>query len=235
MKAVVLAAGKGERIRGLVSGVPKPMIAINGQPILQQNIEWLAKFGVTDLYVNLHHLSDVITRHFGDGSRWGVQITYSHEETLLGTAGAVRKIADDVWGDVTEPFLVVYGDNLLAEFDLQAVLDFHQVKRGDGSVCFHWKDDVSQSGIAVVSDDGRILRFIEKPRPDQVVSHWVNAGIYVLEPGILGHIPPSCPWDFAKDVFPALLEQGRALYGIMIDAPLVAVDTPDMLAKAMRR
>jgi NDP-sugar pyrophosphorylase family protein len=234
MKAVVLAAGKGERIRGLVAGVPKPMIAVNGTPILQQNIEWLAKFGITDLYVNLHHLPDVITSHFGDGRKWGVRITYSHEETLLGTAGAVRKIADDCWGRVTEPFLVVYGDNLLAEFDLQAVLDFHQAKRGDGTVCFHWKDDVSQSGIAVV-DDGRILRFIEKPRPDQVISHWVNAGVYVLEPDTLQYIPPGRPWDFARDVLPSMIEQGRALYGIMMDAPLVAVDTPDMLAKAMRR
>jgi NDP-sugar pyrophosphorylase family protein len=235
MKAIVLAAGRGERIRGVVSGVPKPMIAINGKPILQQNVEWLAKFGVTDLYVNLHHLPDVITRHFGDGRKWGVHITYSYEETLLGTAGAVRKIADDRWGSVTEPFLVVYGDNLLAEFDLQAVLDFHLAKSGDGTICFHWKDDVSQSGIAEVDEDGRILRFIEKPRPDQVVDHWVNAGIYVLEPDVLQHIPLGRAWDFAKDVFPAMLARERTLYGIRIDAPLVAVDTPDMLAKAMGR
>jgi NDP-sugar pyrophosphorylase family protein len=235
MKAIVLAAGKGERIRGVVSGVPKPMIAINGKPILQQNVEWLARFGVTDLYVNLHHLPDVIRDHFGDGRDWGVRITYSYEETLLGTAGAVRKIADDYWGSVTEPFLVVYGDNLLAEFDLQAVLDFHHAKRGDGTVCFHWKDDVSQSGIAEVDEDGRILRFIEKPRPDQVVDHWVNAGIYVLEPDVLQHVPLGRACDFAKDVFPAMLERERTLYGIRIDAPLVAVDTPDMLAKAMGR
>ena len=232
MKAVVLAAGKGERLRGLIGGVPKPMVAVHGKPILQQDIEWLARFGVTDLYVNLHHLPEVITNHFGDGRDWGVRITYSHEHQLLGTAGAVRKIADDYWGDVREPFIVVYGDNLLSAFDLGQVLEFHGSKAGTGTICLHYREDVSHSGIAVLDSDGRILKFIEKPAPDQVVSHWVNAGLYVLDASALRYVPRGAS-DFGRDIFPRMLEAGERLYGLTVNAKLVAVDTPEMLAQAL--
>jgi NDP-sugar pyrophosphorylase family protein len=235
MKAVLLAAGRGERIRDVVDTVPKPMIEISGKPILQQNVEWLVRFAVTDLYINLHHLPDVIEGHFGDGSKWDANIRYSYEERLLGTAGATRKIADDYWGAVDKPFLVVYGDNLLSEFDLTAVLDFHQANRGIGTMCLYHRDDVSQSGIAVLDESRRITRFIEKPGPAEAISHWVNAGIYVLEPEILKYIPEGQPYDFGRDVFPNVLAVGETLFGMVSDAHLIAVDTPELLTNAMRR
>ena len=235
MKAVLLAAGRGERIRDVVDTVPKPMIEINGKPILQQNVEWLVRFGVTDLYINLHHLPDVIKSHFGDGSQWDANIRYSYEEHLLGTAGATRKIADDYWKAADEPFLVVYGDNLLSEFDLTAILDFHQASSGIGTICLYHRDDVSQSGIAVLDQSSRIVRFLEKPSPAEAISHWVNAGIYVLEPEILRHIPKEQPYDFGRDVFPNVLAVGETLFGMVSDAALIAVDTPELLMNAMGR
>ena len=232
MKAIILAAGKGERIRDLVSGLPKPMIAIDGKPILQQNIEWLARSGVTDLYVNLHHLPDRVTRHFGDGDRFGVQIHYSYEPELLGTAGAVRKILTETptsggWED----FLVVYGDNQLTNFNLKELMRFHADHKSFGTVSLFYEKDVLQSGIAVLDQQQRIVDFIEKPRPAQVVSHWVNAGIYILSPQMLDYIPEGFS-DFGHDVFPAVLAADECLMGWVSHATLTAIDTPELLAQA---
>ena len=108
MKTIILAAGKGERLKGIVDTVPKPMVRIAGKPILQHNIELCRKHGITDLYINLHHLPDRIVDYFGNGEKFGVTITYSYEETLLGTAGAVRRIADHFWKEDAIPALTSY-------------------------------------------------------------------------------------------------------------------------------
>lgn len=216
----------------MIGAVPKPMVSVNGRPILEQNICWLRDAGVRDLYINVHHLPEVITSHFGDGTEWGVRITYSHEPQLLGTAGAVHKIADDYWGDVRERFLVVYGDNLLSGFDLGQVVEFHRAKAGTGTICLHYREDVSHSGIAVLGAEQRILEFIEKPTPAQAVSHWVNAGLYVLEPCSLRYVPKGIS-DFGRDTLPRMLAAGERLYGMTMNERLVAVDTPEMLAEAL--
>lgn len=234
MKAIILAAGKGERLRSVVSDIPKPMIKVGGKPILEQDVCWVRDAGISDLYINLHHLPEAIRANFGDGRRWGVNITYSYEPQLSGTAGAVRKIASDHWpSDDRSPFVVVYGDNLLVNFDLGAIVGFHGAKKGIGTVGLHYREDVSQSGIAVLDANQRIVRFIEKPRLDQVVSHWVNVGIYVLEPEILEYIPAKGSSDFGRDVFTRVLDVGERLYGMTCDCPLTAVDTPEMLERAV--
>jgi mannose-1-phosphate guanylyltransferase/phosphomannomutase len=253
MKAIILAAGKGERLKGIVDAVPKPMVRIAGKPILRHNIELCRKYGITDLYVNLHHLPDRIVDYFGNGKKFGVTITYSYEETLLGTAGAVRRIADHFWKedrppsavrrpgsevvstpDVSTyslPFLVIYGDNLL-NYDLKTIIGFHQARKGMGTIAFHRKDDVSQSGIALLDDDGRIVKFIEKPGPHECISNLVNAGLYVLDLDILKYILPGRVIDFARNVFPYALRNGEALYGIEAQGSLIAIDTPDLFKAA---
>jgi mannose-1-phosphate guanylyltransferase len=233
MKAVVLAAGKGQRLKGILDNIPKPMAQIAGKPILQHNIEWLKNSGVTDIYVNLHHLPEVVTCHFGDGAGFGVRITYSREEILLGTAGAVKKIAREYWKQKnSEPFLVVYGDNLLSEFDLARIIRFHGEKRGIGTVClYHKPEEVSKSGVALLDNTGRIISFIEKPDPSQVASDLVNTGIYVLEPEILKYIPQDGCCDFGRDVFSKVLDASESLYGLALDANLIAIDTPQLFEK----
>ncbi len=247
MRAIILAAGKGERLKGIVDTVPKPMVRIAGKPILQHNIELCQKYGITDLYINLHHLPDRIVDYFGNGEKFGVTITYSYEETLLGTAGAVRRIADHFWkedchpgSDVVSthnvstynlPFLVIYGDNLL-NYDLKTIVSFHQARKGMGTIAFHRKDDVSQSGIALLDDDGRIVEFIEKPGPHERISNLVNAGLYVLDRDILKYILPGRVTDFARNVFPDALRNEEALYGIEAQGSLIAIDTPDLFKAA---
>ncbi len=233
MKAIILAAGKGERLKEVVDYIPKPMVKIKGKSILEHNIEWLKSFGLKDIYVNLHHLPDVIKDHLGNGTQYGVNITYSYEKHLLGTAGAVKKIATEYWKkDPSDTFLVAYGDNLLSDFNLLQITEFHRAKKGIGTICLYHKDDVSQSGVAVLDGD-RIVDFIEKPEPSETTSHIVNTGIYVLEQRILKYIPDGFS-DFGHDIFRTVLDAEERLYGFVSNRKLVAVDTPELLRQVVK-
>ncbi len=225
-KAMLLAAGEGARLRPLTARVPKVMVPLGGRPLLEYTVHWLRRYGVTDLLVNVCHLAEVITAHFGDGSRWGVQITYSREARALGTAGGVRQAAWFFDG----PFLVWYGDNL-SRCRLDRLWAAHRAGGGVATLALYWRRDVAQSGIvALAEEDGcdRIVRFVEKPRPDQVFSQWVNAGIMILEPEVVAAIPAEGAPDFGRDVFPSLLAQGARLIGYRLSAEegLWWVDTP---------
>jgi len=208
VKALLLAAGEGRRLRPLTDKLPKPMIHIVGKPILEHNINFLAHFGIREIAINLHHCPEVVKNHFGDGSRFGVHITYSYEPELLGTAGAVKKF-ENFFEDT---FLVIYGDNLI-NFDLKHLLLSHWKHQGMGTIVLHYRDEVSQSGVVVLDADERITQFLEKPEGDQVISHWVNAGVLVLETEVFKYIPSDKPSDFGKEVLPNILRQKKDLYG----------------------
>jgi NDP-sugar pyrophosphorylase family protein len=235
IKAIVLAAGKGERLKSLVNVVPKPMLKVNGKPVLEYNINWLRDYGIKDIYINLHYLPDVIRNYFGHGERFGVSITYSYENELLGTAGAVRKIISDYQGnDSSSSFLVVYGDNLVSGFNLNSIFTYHESKGGVATICLYQKpEEVSKSGVVVLDSQNRILKFVEKPRPWEIHSDLVNTGIYVFEPEILKYISTNFPSDFGRDVFPAAIDAGENLFGLIVNADLVAIDTPELYKKVL--
>jgi len=226
MKAILLAAGMGTRLRPLTEPTPKCMIPIGSKPLLEHNINWLRNYGVTDILINLHYLPHVITDHFGDGSKLGVKITYSLEKEILGTAGGVKKVADFFDGT----FLVWYGDNL-STCDVSHMADFHRAKGGLATIALYQREDVTQSGIVGLDGADRILRFLEKPRLKQVFSHWVNAGILILEPEVLEFIPVDGKPDFGHDIFPLLLTKNQPLYGYKMSSgeKLWWVDTPEDL------
>lgn len=228
MKAMILAAGHGTRLRPFTDGIPKCMLPIGGKPILERNIEWLRKYEVNEIIINLNYLPHTITEYFGDGSKWGVKITYSLEKEVLGTAGGVRNA---VWF-FDSPFILWYGDNL-SHCDLERLRQFHRTKGGLASIALYHRDDVSQSGIVDLDVEDRIVRFLEKPEPDRVFSHWVNAGIYVLEPAVLDFIRSEGTADFGQDVFPAMLEREHPLYGYRMsnEEGLWWVDTPQDLSR----
>lgn len=234
MKAIILAAGTGERLKGVVDDIPKPMIKIKGKSILEHNIEWLKKFGIKEIYINLHHLPQVIQDSLRDGKKWRVKISYSYEPKLLGTAGGVREIIDKYWNSVdVSAFLVVYGDNLL-NFDLNKIIEFHKLKRGMGTICLYRRQEISQSGIAVINDNDKIIKFIEKPNLKETISNLINTGVYIFEPEILNYIPKDGVSDFGKDIFPEVIERKGKIYGIVMDGELIAVDTPGLLQKAVK-
>lgn len=219
MKAIILSAGKGERL-GL--GIPKTMIKVNGKPILEHNIELCKKCGITDIYINLHYQPDIIMKYFGNGKNFGVNINYSYENELLGTSGAVKNIANKDLYFMKNDFFVIYGDNY-SNYDINQLISESSI----ANIAFHYRDDVTNSGVAEF-DNYRIISFIEKPKQNETSSHWVNAGIYYLKPEILNYIPNGIS-DFSKDIFPKLLENNIPFYGLCIDLNVSAFDTPEML------
>lgn len=227
-KAMLLAAGRGERLRPLTDDVPKCMVSVWGKPVLEHNIEHLARFGVTELMINLCYLPQVVIDYFGDGERWDVQISYSVEEDALGTAGGVKRVADFF----SDAFFVWYGDNL-SYCNLDQLFDLHSQRESIATMALFYRNNPTASGIVGLDDNGKITRFLEKPKPKEVFSNWVNAGIYVLEPKVLNEIPSNKPYDFGKEVFPELLNNGAPLYGYQMgnDEGLWWIDTPDDLVK----
>jgi mannose-1-phosphate guanylyltransferase/phosphomannomutase len=231
MKGFILAAGEGSRLRPLTDTIPKPMVTLAGRPILEYAVEALARHGVRDLIMNLHHKPDVIRTYFGDGSRFGMRIQYSFEPMLLGTAGALAPWADFL----DETFFLVYGDNL-STCDLTKLAAFHRARDAWATVALFWREDTRQSGVADLEPDGRIRRFVEKPAAGDVFSHWVNAGILVLEPACVADIPKGRPSDFGRELLPLWIAEGQPVYGYEMadDERLWWVDTPADLAHATR-
>ncbi len=211
------------------------MVPIAGKPALEHTIEWLKRYGVSEFIVNLHYLPDVVREHFQDGTRWGVQITYSYEPQIMGTAGALKLAASRAASCFDEPFILWYGDNL-STCNINQLVAHHRAKPALATIALFQRPDVTQSGIVGLDAEDRITRFLEKPREDQVFSHWVNAGIYVLDPAVLSAIPPDCPSDFGRDVFPALLASYRPLYGYCMrkDESLWWIDTPQDLQRVQQ-
>lgn len=226
---MVLAAGRGTRLGASAAGRPKPMIPLAGRPILEHTIRWLRAGGVRDVVINLHHQADEIRGHFGDGTALGVDITYSFEPTLLGTAGALVPVSEQF----TSTFLVVYGDNFF-DCDLARLLATHRRGGGLGTMALWEWPQVSQSGIARLEPDGRIAEFTEKPPADRAFSPLINAGLLVWEPGVLRYIPRAEPSDFSRDVIPAALAAGERLDGYVMRDPelLLWIDRPEDYERA---
>jgi len=236
MKAIVLAAGAGKRLGEITKALPKPMIVVKSKPILEQNLRWLQSYGIQDIFINLHHWPQRIVDHLKNGSEFGVNISYSYEDRLRGTAGAVRKIADEFWPDWAkekEFFLVVYGDNLI-EVNLDEIITFHKKKGGIATIgVYEKRDDLKESGIVLIDNDSKVLKFIEKPQPHQMISRLVNAGIYLLTPQVLRYIPPAKAADFGKDVFPQMLQAGESVFACVISGRIVPIDSPELLNRAL--
>ena len=226
MKAIILAAGKGERLGNITHYIPKPMIIINEKPILQHNIDLCKMYGIDEVYINLHHLPHVIMKYFGDGKKFGIKIKYSYEPELLGTSGTIKDISKKDSYFRKNSFYVIYGDNY-SNYNLNLLKNSNDYL---GVIGFHYRDDVTNSGVAEFDNDSKIISFIEKPKENETTSHWVNAGVYYLNPRLLKYIPIGYS-DFSKDIFPLLLKKDLPLYGICEDTEVKSFDTPEMLIK----
>jgi mannose-1-phosphate guanylyltransferase / phosphomannomutase len=214
MKAMILAAGEGTRLRPLTLETPKPLLSVNGVPLLSYILTWLGNNGISEVAINLCYFGDKIKDFINDGSRFRMKVTYSEEASPLGTAGGVKKIAHFFDGT----FVVVYGDNL-TDFDLSSMIKFHRQKKAAVTMAAFRPPDPSQVGMLDIDKDGRITRLIEKPKntnagaPGFKSSGLANAAVYVLEPEVLGYIPEGTVSDFAYDVFPKLIADGARVFG----------------------
>ena len=231
MRAMILAAGLGTRLRPLTYLMPKPVAPVLNRPIVARIAELLAKHGFTDVVTNLSYLPEQIRAVLGDGSEFGLRITYSDEPEPLGTAGGVGKARDFL--AETESFLIISGD-ALTDIDLSAMRDAHEANVAKGSIATlatKRVDDTTQFGVVITDDEGRIQGFQEKPDPAEALSDMANCGIYMFRREIFDHFPPpdhKSPAgdddqppgfvDWALDVFPALLDGDIPFYSHEIDA-----------------
>jgi len=229
VKAMVLAAGYGTRLGNLTRAMPKPLLPVGDRPLLEYIICHLARHGFDEIAVNLHFMPETVREFLGDGSRWNIDIEYSAEPELLGTAGGVKKM-EHFFRD-TDAFLIQYGD-ILTDQDLTALHQFHRDKQALITMLVHQR--ARSNSIVEMDDDHRILRFWERPddRIRQTVkSPWVNSAVYVCDPAVLQVIHPTDPCDLPRDVFPQLIDSGR-LFGFPLTGYRCAVDSPQRYAAA---
>lgn len=212
MKAVVMAGGFGTRLRPLTEKLPKPMAYVANRPMMEHVVRLLAREGISDLEVLLYFHPDKIMSYFGDGSPWGVRIHYSGAEADFGTAGAVKNAESRIDGT----FLVISAD-IITDFDLSRAIDFHRERNAAATIVLTRVANPLQYGIVITEEDGRIVRFLEKPSWGEVFSDTINTGIYILEPEVLALIPPGKSFDFSKNLFPAMLARGDRLLGYVAD------------------
>ena len=211
MKAVILAGGEGTRLRPLTCNVPKPMVPILNRPFLEHMLGHLSGHGVDHAILTMWYLPDVIRSHFGNGEGLGLRLSYTLEETPLGTAGAVKNVEDELDG----AFLVLNGD-IFTNLDLSAMARFHRESGAMVTIALTQVEDPSAFGVVDMDESGRVSRFVEKPPPGEAPSNWINAGTYLIEREALAHAPGGEHYMFERGLFPKLLEMGAPVYGYQV-------------------
>lgn len=226
MKAMILAAGKGTRVRPITHTIPKPMIPILQKPVMEFLLELLREHGFNEIMVNVSHLAEEIENYFRDGQRFGVQIAYSFEGRIedgqligdaLGSAGGLKKI-QNFQPFFDDTFVVLCGDALI-DLDLTEAVRRHREKGAMASLITKRvpRDQVSSYGVVVTDGDGRVRSFQEKPAVDEAASDMINTGIYIFEPEVLDYIPTGMPFDIGSDLFPRLVAAGAPFYALPME------------------
>ncbi|MBE0415903.1 MAG: NDP-sugar synthase [Dehalococcoidia bacterium] len=226
MKAVILVGGEGTRLRPLTFNTPKSMVPILNRPFLEHMIEYLKGHAINDIILALCYRPDHIQRYFGDGSKFGVKLTYVVEDPPLGTAGAVKNLEEHL----DETFFVFNGD-IFTDLDLTAMMKFHRGEGSKVSIALTPVEDPTTYGVVETNAEGKVKRFIEKPSPDAATTNMINAGAYIVEPDVLSHIPKGLNFTFERGLFPLLLERGVPVYGYQSDAYWIDIGTPESYLK----
>jgi NDP-sugar pyrophosphorylase family protein len=226
MKAMVLAAGEGTRLRPLTLRMPKPMLPVAGRPTLEWIFLWLRYYGIREIVVNLCHQPEPVLQYFGDGAAGDLQLTFSVEQDMLGTAGGIKRVA----GLFGEPFVVIYGD-VLTDMDLGELVRLHATHGAPPhatlSLCQAAKP--WECGIVGVDPRGQVTQFVEKPARDAIFSHFTNAGVLVVDPALLEYIPADSAYDIGRDLLPDLLRRQVPLFAHVPPEPFYLIDigTPE--------
>lgn len=226
MKAMILAAGKGTRVRPITHTIPKPLIPILQKPVMEFLLELLRKHGFDQVVVNVSHLANEIESYFRDGQRFGVEIAYSFEGSIiegelvgkaLGSAGGMRKI-QDFYPFFDDTFVVLCGDALI-DLDLSAAVKKHKEKGAIATIVTKSvpREQVSSYGVVVTDESDRIKSFQEKPSVEEALSTNINTGIYIFEPEVLDYIPSGQEYDIGGDLFPKLVAMGAPFYAVPME------------------
>ena len=210
MKALILAGGYGTRLKPLSYTKPKLMFPIANRPILEWTIESLSNYGIKDVILAVNYMADTIERHFGDSWK-GVKISYSREKKSLGTGGPIKQAEQLLVKDSKEPFIVLNGD-ILSSINYKSLYQAHLNSGSKLTVALYEVVDPSRYGVVELNKEGRILRFVEKPRKDYVQSNIINAGVYVVDTRVLDCITQGEKVSLERHIFPKLVESGN-LFG----------------------
>jgi len=213
VKAVVMAGGEGSRLRPLTIRRPKPMVPIAGKPVMEHILNLLKRHGITEVVVTVQYLASNIEDYFGNGSQFGMRISYSREDIPLGTAGSVKNAEDQL----TEPFLVISGD-ALTDYNLTDLIAYHREKKSLATLMLAHVPNPLEYGVIITNEDGHIAQFLEKPSWGEVFSDTINTGIYVIDPQIFPYFEKNKPFDFSQELFPMMLRNGDPIYGYIVES-----------------
>ena len=225
-KAIILCGGQGTRLRPITYEIPKPLIPVQGKPLVEHLIDLFKKFGVTDIYLSVGYKKEKIKEYFGNGSKYGLNIFYIEEEQPLGTAGGLRQLKEKL----TESFFVTNGDEL-KDFDLAAMYKTHKTNKAKATIALTTVEDPSAYGVADISGS-RIVQFIEKPSKEKAPSKLINSGLYILEPEVITMIPEGFAM-FEKDIFPKIAHEGK-LFGHPFSGQWFDTGTMERYERALR-
>ena len=230
MKAILLAGGKGTRLRPLTIHTPKPIVPIFNRPFLHYQIDLLKQVPeIDEVILSLNYQPRRIEELFGDGSDVGIKIRYVVEPAPLGTAGAIKYAGDKL----TESVVVFNGD-VLTQIDLAAVLRLHRERQARATIVLTPVENPSAYGLVETDSDGNIRRFLEKPKPEEITTNNINAGIYVLEPDTFDRIPSEVSWSIERSYFPSLVERGETFVGYVYDGYWIDIGTHEKYAQVHR-
>lgn len=230
MKAVIMAGGEGTRLRPLTRSTPKPLVPVVHRRCIDYGLQSLARAGVTEIIVTTSYKADMIVDALEATDVPGLSMLFSFERAPMGTAGGVAKVVPFL----NDTFIVMSAD-VLANVDIGAMVEFHKEKGAHATMALTTVEKVSEYGVVGLDDDGRIQRFQEKPTPEEAFSNLINAGIYVLEPHVMGHVPQDTKFDFSKNLFPILLENDQPMYGHALEGLWMDIGRPRDLILANQR
>jgi NDP-sugar pyrophosphorylase family protein len=230
MKAILLAGGKGTRLRPLTIHTPKPIVPIFERPFLHYQLDLLKHVAEIDQVVlSLNYQPRRIEEIFGDGGEAGLSIRYVVEPAPLGTAGAVRYA-----GDSLRESVVVFNGDVLTEVDLAAVIALHRERKAKATIVLTPVENPTAYGLVETDASGRVQRFLEKPTPDQITCDTINAGIYVLEPDTFDRIPVDTPWSIERSFFPSLIERAETFVAYVYRGYWIDIGTPEKYSQVHR-
>jgi mannose-1-phosphate guanylyltransferase len=221
MKGLILAGGKGTRLRPLTLNLPKPIVPVANRPFLLYQIDLMKSAGIDEIILSLSYQPRKIEDLLKDGADFDVHIRYAVESAPLGTAGAFKNAEKWIEGPT-----VVFNGDVLTSVDLPAVIATHREKQSMATLVLTPVEDPTAYGLVESDSSGRIHRFLEKPGMDEITSNTINAGIYVLEPSVLEHIPQGKPFSFERELFPSLLKKGEPVYAVVSDQYWIDIGTP---------
>ncbi len=221
MKGLILAGGKGTRLRPLTINTPKPVVPVANAPFLLYQIDLMRSGGIGEIILSLSYQPRKIEDLLKDGSDYGVWIRYAVEGTPLGTGGAFKNAEEHI-----NSTTVVFNGDVLTSLDLGAVIAQHRERKAVATIVLTRVENPSAYGLVETSPDGWIQRFIEKPGPDEITCNTINAGIYVLEPSVLGYMPKGEAYSFERGLFPTLLENKEPVLAYIMDRYWIDIGTP---------